>query len=154
MTGEDRNEGRAIEAAMSALAEGRLDGLQAEDRDVGALVRISEKDRDRYLVMTGNGIATAREEWRSGGWIRRMLDRGRWLLLPPPAPEPTAEDRRPDPPSPGGSAEGLRLRVSLRGGHVEVALPPDATAEEMRLARGELDRFSGILALLADSRGS
>lgn len=78
-------DGAAVAEAMEALAAGRHDLFVARDEEYGMTVTILAKDHDRYLVRRvldkpspRRGWENAREEWRSGGWIRRNLSEGHW----------------------------------------------------------------------------
>ncbi len=77
----------AVEAAMAGLAAGRLDGFEARDEEYGMTVTVVAKDSDRYLVRRvldkpshRDGWEHVRDDWRSGGWIRRCLQEGHWTL--------------------------------------------------------------------------
>jgi hypothetical protein len=137
------------EAAMASLARGSLDRVRAEDVDTGSRIRVKEKDQDRYLLeITLGGVG--REEWRSGVWIRMMLERGLWRLFPLPPGVPVFEaPAAPAIAAPGAASDaGIRIRRPLRGGGVEIALPSDVTPGEAQVALAEIERIAAFVRTL------
>jgi len=128
---------------MAALEGGGVEGVLFDDVDVRAPVRVAAKDKDRYLVVTGGNGGGGREEWRSGGWIRQMLERGHWRVVQTPSGPAAGTPAPAAGPAPSG---GMTLiRRTLRGGHVELALPEDVTPDEARAAVAEIERLAALV---------